>query len=107
MATKRGPGRPRKIQNVEEIKVVTKEEVIDEGNGLGLVTQELLPVKHVLRAISQQGITDPDGQYFSVDVVEARLAEYYDQGYKLFDTHYVGNVPEGNSIVVLYILVLA
>ena len=88
MTTKRGPGRPRKIQDVEET----------------VVTTDLLPVKHVVRAISQQGIDDPNGLYFSAETVEKRLAEYYNQGYELFATHYVGNVPEGTSIVILYIL---
>lgn len=98
---KRGRGRPRKNP-----KIVEDAKIMDEGNGLGEVVRDLLPIKHVLRAISQQGIDDPNGQYFSVGSVEARLAEYYANGYELFDTHYVGNIPDGNSIVVLYILKL-
>ncbi|MHA2030831.1 MAG: hypothetical protein ACW99Q_15740 [Candidatus Kariarchaeaceae archaeon] len=91
---KRGRGRPPKVKDVEE------EIVVEE------VVQELHPVRHVVRAISQLGLDDPDGVYFSVNSVETTLAGYYAQGYILFDTHYVGNIPEGQSIVIAYILVL-
>ena len=68
---------------------------------------QILPVKHVVREISRAGVTvTPDKgpvQYSAMDV-EITLAEYYRQGYKLLETHYLGAEP--HAYVVMYILVL-
>lgn len=87
---KRGRGRPRKIQNVEEINVEKT------------MTEELLPVKLVYRAISKSGFDDEYG--FSTATIENYIASFYDQGYKLFSTHYAGEDP--NALHMMYILVL-
>lgn len=107
MATKRGPGRPRKIQNVEE-NVVTQELVEEKS-----VVQELLPVRTYMRTLSLLGIDDPEAspgrppQFVSVQTVENDLKKFYDDGYKLLSAEYIGDVQEGTSIRILYILVLA
>ena len=92
---KRGPGRPKKEQDVVE-EVIRAEEI-----------QQLLPVRHVVRAISKAGITvmaDKGPIQYSVDDVEMTLAEYYKQGYKLLETHYLGMEPHVYNV--MYILVL-
>jgi len=86
---KRGRGRPRKIQNVEEINVEKT------------MTEELLPVKLVYRAISKSGFDDEYG--FSTATIENYLASFYPQ-YELFDTHYAGQDP--NALYMFYVLVL-
>ena len=62
------------------------------------------PVKHVVRLISRSGVDDLlTGTSFSVATVEKTLAEYYERGYKLFNTHFIQSLPEGYEV--LYILV--
>ena len=92
---KRGPGRPKKVQDVKE-DVIRAEEI-----------QQLLPVRHVVRAISTAGITvmaDKGPVQYSVMDVEITLAEYYRQGYKLLETHFLGMEP--HSYNMMYVLVL-
>ena len=91
---KRGPGRPKKVQDAE------KENVIKED-------AQLLPVKHVVRPISMSGITvtaEKGPVQYSVIDVEITLAEYYRQGYKLLETHFLGVEPHAYNM--MYVLVL-
>lgn len=87
---KRGRGRPRKNPDVEKINV--------EEN----MTEELLPVKNIYRAISKSGFDDEYG--FSTTTIENYIASFYKQGYKLFSTHYAGEDP--NALHMMYIMVL-
>lgn len=91
---KRKPGRPKKAQDVE------KENVVKED-------AQLLPVKHVVRPISMSGITvtaEKGPVQYSVIDVEITLAEYYRQGYKLLETHFLGVEPHAYNM--MYVLVL-
>lgn len=93
---KRKPGRPKKAQDVEEKEVIRAEEI-----------QQLLPVKHVVRPISMSGITvtaEKGPVQYSVIDVEITLAEYYRQGYKLLETHFLGVEPHAYNM--MYVLVL-
>lgn len=98
MTTKRGPGRPRKIQDEEKTM-----ETVAEVQSVAVQTS-LSPVRHVVRPISQLGIDDPDGRTFSATTVERTLADYYSQGYELFSTHLLGIEPDVYNV--MYILVL-
>lgn len=95
MVEKRGRGRPRKIQNTEEIEMTNVEPKAISG---------LLPVRHVVRAISAMGVDDPNGRFFSANSVELTLAQYYADGYELFDTHFLGLEPDIYNV--MYILKL-
>ena len=93
---KRKPGRPKKEQDVKEEETIKAEEIT-----------QAFPVKHVVRGISTAGITvkaeDGPVQYSVIDV-EITLAEYYRQGYKLLETHFLGLEPHVYNV--MYILVL-
>jgi len=58
---------------------------------------ELLPVKHIVRVISQTG------QYLNgavpIEDVERYLAEQYSKGYNLLTTHYLGLQTEGYAMM--------
>ena len=72
------------------------------------VKKEKLPVRHVVRGISKLGITvlpENGPEQYAVQDVEARLAEYYKQGYKLLETHYLGETPD--VYMMLYVLILS
>jgi len=68
---------------VEEVVVETKE--------------SLMPVKHIVRVISQSG------QHLNgavpVSDVEAYLTEQYERGYLLHSTHYLGLMTEGYGMM--------
>lgn len=91
-------GRPRKnpAPVVEKQVKIENEEI--------QIMSELPAVKQMIRNISRQNVTDLETGVDSVLDVDAELNEYYAKGYKLFDTHYLGEVPE--AYMVMYILVL-
>ena len=60
-------------------------------------------VKQILRVISKQGMDSVMDGYFRIETVDAYVAEWIDKGYKLANTHYVGENPEG--YIMLYVLV--
>ena len=60
-------------------------------------------VKQVVRDISKRNYTDLETGEVSIEFVDNNLNEWYAQGYKLFNTHYLGENPE--AFKVLYILV--
>lgn len=59
-------------------------------------------VKQVIRYISRTG-GDPQSGHYSVFDVDAYLSEWVEKGYELFNTHYLGENPEGFGV--LYVLV--
>ena len=58
---------------------------------------KLVPVKIVVRYISKTSI--PEEGSWTLDEVEGYLWSFYDQGYKLKETHYIGENPAGVGIV--------
>lgn len=60
-------------------------------------------VKQIVRSISKSGRTDLAMGYFNVVDVDAYVGSYLDQGYKLFNTHYLGE--NEMAYIVLYVLV--
>lgn len=67
------------------------------------ITVDGLPdVKQIVRYISK-GMPQPQASYYSVEEVDAYVDSWLKQGYSLFNTHYIGEVPE--AFGVLYILV--
>lgn len=87
---KRGRGRPRKIQNVEEINVEKT------------MTEEKLPVKIIYRALAKNAMMDNEYGFTSA-TVEKYLAGFYPD-YKLLNTHFAGQDP--NAVYMIYVLVL-
>ena len=87
MATR---GRPRKITLGEDT------EMTDATYG---------DVKQMVRRISKGNITNPDSGLDSVYDVDAELNKWYEAGYKLFNTHYLGISTD--SYDVLYVLTKA
>jgi hypothetical protein len=75
---------------------ITSKQKVDENEVVSEV-MELLPVKHIVRVISQTGQSlngsVPIGQ------VEQYLAEQYSKGYTLLTTHYLGLQPEGYAMM--------
>lgn len=61
--------------------------------------QVLVPVKIVVRYISKSGRFDPNSGAWTVEAVEGYLSTFYEQGYELFQTHYLGENPEGLGMV--------
>jgi hypothetical protein len=59
-------------------------------------------VKQIVRYISK-GMPQPQANFYSVEEVDAYVDSWLKQGYSLFNTHYIGEVPE--AFGVLYILV--
>lgn len=60
-------------------------------------------VKNVVRWISKQNISNPDLGVWAVSEVDEYLNYLYTMGYHLFNTHYLGENPEGYGV--LYVLV--
>jgi len=83
----------KKEEVVELVSDDTRSEVLVDG---------LPNVKQIIRYISKQYANPMEGHY-SVGEVDLYVSSWIDKGYKLFDTHYIGEVPEGYGV--LYILV--
>ena len=60
------------------------------------LTPELSKVKLVVRYLSKTLM--PQGDAWLANDVEAYLTSYIDLGYRLVDTHYVGENPDGYGI---------
>lgn len=60
-------------------------------------------IYQIFRVISKTGGNIEEGHY-SVDEVNMYLSSFRSKGYKLFATHYLGEMPEGFNM--LYVLVL-
>ena len=60
-------------------------------------------VHQLVRDISKKNYTNPETGEVSIAFVDENLNEWYAKGYKLFNTHYLGEIPE--AFKVLYILV--
>jgi len=70
---------------------------------LGVETEVYGPSIHnFIRYISRKGEDTADGQR-SVWTVDAELEQWIQKGFKLFNTHFLGENPEGFGV--LYILV--
>lgn len=82
-----------KVKDVQEQEVVQGSKVLVEG---------LPSVKQIIRYISKQ-YANPQEGHFSVAEVDAYVGSWVDQGYMLFNTHYIGEAPEGYGV--LYVLV--
>ena len=68
-----------------------------------VVNTMILPkLKQIVRYISRTGISIPGGAW-SAEQIEDYVNTYIDLGYRPFNTHYLGENPEGYGI--LYILV--
>ena len=62
---------------------------------------EMPYVKQIIRYISRTA-GDPQANHWSVQEIDAYLDAWYQQGYKLYNTHYLGENPEGFGV--LYIM---
>jgi hypothetical protein len=82
-----GPGRPKKINETGTI-------MADEN--------DMPRVKQIIRYLSKQGRYGQEGSW-PVGDVDVYLSEFINLGYTLFDTHYMGEAPEGYGV--LYVLV--
>ena len=69
---------------------------------LAVVGVELPRVHHIMRFFARKGLTIPEGA-FAGDELDAYLSYWVGLGYKLFNTHYLGENPEGFGF--MYILV--
>ena len=74
-------------------------EVVEEVE----VKESLMPVKHIVRVISQTGVATNGS--VPVEEVEVYLTVQYERGYRLHATHYLGLMPEGYGM--MWILVAA
>ena len=63
---------------------------------------EMPYAKQFIRYISRQNITDLDSNQWTVQEVDAYIDAWYQQGYKITDTHYLGENPEGFGM--LYVM---
>jgi hypothetical protein len=84
--------RPRKLQ-MENTQQIDEQEMIIMDTG----------VKQVQRVISKKNVTDLEMGYFAVGDVDAYLSTYLADGWKLMNTHYLGENPEG--YLIWYVLV--
>jgi len=77
-------------------------EKLPEGVVVEEATSTVLPkVKQIIRYISRQA-PDPQSGHFGVGEIDSYLSGWIGQGYELFNTHYLGENPEGFGV--LYIL---
>jgi len=85
-------------------KVKKESDVENEVTGVGgkVVVDGLPNVKQIIRYISKQFANPQEGHY-SVGEIDAYISEWMDRGYTLFNTHYIGEAPEGYGV--LYVLV--
>ena len=60
-------------------------------------------VKQIIRVISNINQEDLSVGYVRASTVDDYLTEWIDKGYELFNTHFLGTVLEGHTV--LYILV--
>ncbi len=85
----------RELEKMKETVGEVLEAELSAQKGIGAV-------KQLIRWISKQNVTSPDMEFDRVQDIDTELAAYYDLGYKLFATHYLGQNPE--AFGVLYIL---
>ena len=79
-------------------------EELPEGVVVGEAVATVLPkVKQIVRYLSK-GYSDPQQDHFSVQEVDDYISFWINQGYGLFNTHYLGETIEGFGV--MYILVL-
>ena len=83
-------------QKVDEKEVVEEQEVVE-------TKESLMPVKHIVRIISQTG-QNLNGAV-PVEEVEGYLAEQYERGYELHSTHSLGLMPEGYAMMWILVAV--
>ena len=120
---KRGPGRPPKVEEVEEVigtpgtvDVSKIQEAIESAKESSepqlesVVPSQVLDLRHVFRTISSQGILDMNEDLYPREVVEDYLNQnYFSQGYTLYKVEHLRTKisAEGNDIgeYMLYILV--
>ena len=60
-------------------------------------------VKQIIRVISNINQEDLNVGYVRASTVDDYLTEWIDKGYEMFNSHYLGMIPEG--YLMLYILV--
>ena len=84
---KRGPGRPKK----EVVASTKKKEVVFPAS-----------VRQIVRFISKKENFGQEASWPAASIDEY-LASWLNQGYTLFNTHYLGENPEGYGV--LYILI--
>lgn len=90
---------------VDLVDETLKDLNVDKGNAPVEMSSIPLPnVKQVIRYISRQNLTDVNANVFSVWEVDEYLNQLNLQGYDLFETHYLGENPEGFGM--LYVLKL-
>lgn len=70
----------------------------DTGETITMATQ----VHQIIRVISK-GMEDTNAQAFSGATVDSHISVWLEQGYEMFNSHYLGMIPEG--YLMLYILV--
>lgn len=78
------------------LPVVASQYIEDE------VINKMTEIHHMVRAISRSGADNPSGAR-SLQTLEAEIKAWFDKGYKLFATHYLGTDPEFYQM--MYILV--
>jgi hypothetical protein len=59
---------------------------------------------NVIRYISKSGVSMPQAGAYSNEEVVEYLSEIIDGGYKLFDTHYLGETKDPDAYGILYVL---
>lgn len=88
------------ITKVKDVK--DEQEVESEVVRAKVMVEGLPKVKQIIRYISRQ-YANPQEGHFSVAEVDAYVGSWIEQGYTLFNTHYLGENPEGFGV--LYVLV--
>ena len=68
------------------------------------MTENVMKVKQLQRVIAKD-LSGMQHGALSIEQVDALLSSWFDKGYKLFNTHYIGESPDGYSMI--YVLVLA
>jgi len=82
-----------------EIMTMARPRLIkDTGETITMATQ----VHQIIRVISK-GMEDTNAQAFSGATVDSHISVWLEQGYEMFNSHYLGMIPEG--YLMLYILV--
>lgn len=60
-------------------------------------------VYQVIRYISRKNVTSEQEGAYSVSEINFYLTEKINEGYKLFATHYLGEVPEGYGMLYVFV----
>ena len=91
-------GRPRKMKQLELPTLENPN--VEQGEN---VMADLLPIRHVVRGINKKGMYGAEGD-LPAEVVEATLAKYYADGYRLDQVYLIDNKPD--YINLLYVFVI-